>query len=79
MNKIVVDVIDNGAAGAELITWDRPKGCPGLGGWKNHPHGGRFTRVKGPEAERLIQFASRAPGGVITIEIDGDRIVNMSI
>ena len=80
MSNITVEVIDAGRAGVELVTFDpRPKGCPGLGGWKNHASGGLFTRVKGPEAKRLFQVSIRAPGRIVTLEMEGDRIVNITI
>lgn len=79
MSNIVVEVFDDGGKGARLETDELGrKGCPGLGGWKNW-HGRHVTWVKGPLAQELIDYAAQAPGRIIVLEMDGDKIVGKYI
>jgi len=73
-------VTDEGSRGARLDVIGRPDGCPGLGGWKRGDHPDQYwTRVKGQDAARILELASRAPEHIITLQIDGDRIIGMMI
>lgn len=59
--EIYPKVTDEGAMGARLDVFSRPRGCPGLGGWKRQSGGmGWWTRVKGQEAERILRVARDA-------------------
>ena len=76
--EIYPKVVDAGDLGAELHVFLRPNGCPGLGGWKR-TKGGWMTRVKGQEATEIISVAKCAPDHVVTLEMNEDEIVNISI
>jgi hypothetical protein len=63
------------AFGAEIaVTGDKPKGCPGQGGWKSRGNASWWTRVKGPKACEIDNVAHRNDGFAV-ITIDGDKIV----
>jgi hypothetical protein len=79
METIYPTIHDDGALGARIDATSRPRGCPGLGGWKWSEERQRWwTRVKGQEAGDLIEFALRRPDGCIELRIDGDRIAGYS-
>jgi hypothetical protein len=79
MEEIYPKVTDEGIMGARLEVFSKPHGCPGLGGWKCAENGGWFTRVKGEEAERILRASEFAPGNTVTLELDGDRVVGISV
>jgi hypothetical protein len=58
---IFIDLADEGEMGARVTVYgQRPRACPGLGGWKKDEDGGWWTRVKSPQAADLL--TARAPG-----------------
>ena len=63
---------------AKLHVFDRPPGCPGMGGWERSGYGGWWTLIKGRQASRVLRLASFARDGMVTIKMDGDRIVEVT-
>lgn len=53
----------------------KPRGCPGLGGWKND-FKGWWTKVKGMKA--CDDFRAFGVGNFVDITLDGDKIVSLS-
>jgi len=77
--EIFATVTDEGPMGAKLVVFVKPRGCPGLGGWKSGKDGTEWwTRVKGEDAARVLETASIAPGNVVSIMLDGDKITDIS-
>ena len=77
MEEIYPKVTDEGGMGARLDVPSKPRGCPGLGGWKRTGDGW-FTRVKGAEARRILFVSEFAPGNIVTLTLDGDRITDIA-
>jgi len=80
--EIEVSVEDAGPMGAELwlaVYEDKPRQCPGLGGWKWSPQRERFfTRVKGELATKLLREAEYVtPSGWLTLTLEGDQITSI--
>ena len=72
--KVLIRVEKVDASGAELHAFEdrKPKGCPGLGGWKKID-GYWTTRVKGPAARQFIPHIGDFP----TMTLDGDKVVSI--
>ena len=68
---IMVNKVDQ--MGAEIICEQKPRGCPGLGGWKRES-GRWMTRIKGVEAAKFRGMV----GQFVELTMDGDRIVSLS-
>ena len=76
--EIYPKVTDEGGMGARLDVFSKPRGCPGLGGWKRTENGW-FTRVKGAEAGRILRVSELAPDNTVTLTLHGDRITDIAI
>jgi hypothetical protein len=64
--------------GAEIETiGEKPKNCPGCGGWKSNGNAW-WTRVKGPKALEIEQVAF-CNDGYVVIDMDGDKIINVGV
>lgn len=70
---------DEGELGVKLDVLVKPKGCPGLGGWKKSATGGYWTRLKGELAEKVWKKAKYAPGNVVTLKLEGGVIIEISV
>jgi hypothetical protein len=70
---------DEGQMGVRLDVRYKPRGCPGLGGWKRNASGGWWTRLKGDVACRVWDVAKAANEHCVTLEMDEDRILNVSV
>ena len=76
--EVFVTVVDEGQMGAALYSLDKPRGCPGLGGWKFF-EGDYVTRVKGEEAARILAVSEFAPDNTVTLILDGDAIMGIEV
>jgi hypothetical protein len=78
MERICCKIERINQMGVELRVIDidtaKPRGCPGLGGWKSGEHGW-WTRVKGQKAMR--DFGNLGVGSYVDITLDGDNIVSI--
>lgn len=74
--SIMINVVSVDQMGAEIRCMEefKPKGCPGLGGWKSNERGVWWTRVKGADAKKFAAFIGQYPDLVL----DGDKIVSVS-
>ena len=76
--EVIVTVADEGQMGAALYSLSKPRGCPGLGGWKSH-EGKYMTRVKGKEAALILKVSEFAPGNMVTLTLHGDTIKGIEV
>jgi hypothetical protein len=72
-NTVFVDVFDDGAYGAKVVTNNPPSICPGMGGWKKEENGTYFTRIKGEEGVSILRAFGHGGYGEITIDAAGIR------
>ena len=71
---------DEGQMGIRLdIRGSKPRGCPGMGGWKKSDSGGWWTRLKGDAARLVWHRAEYANERCVTLVLDGDRIASVSV